>query len=105
MKFRVVLLFAIFASAGCKSTSTPKAPPVTAAMAKTGGRQQVDLALLNAGRSAFVSRCAGCHALPGVNEHRRAEWPEIVAGMAKRSGLTTDQGEAVIAYLLAAHGQ
>jgi len=105
MRFLVVFLLAAIAFAGCESTSTPKAPAVTAAMANPGGRQQIDLALLNAGRSAFVTRCAGCHALPGVNEHSRDEWPGIVTAMAKRSGLKTDQREAVIAYILAAHTQ
>ncbi len=90
---------------GCESTSLPKAPSVTAAMTKSGGRQQVEIATLNSGRSAFVNRCAGCHALPGVNEHTRAQWPDLVAEMAKRSGLNPEQREAVLAYILAAHAE
>ncbi len=103
MKVLALALLAAIALAGCESTSSPKAPPVTAAMAKSGGRQQVEMAMLSSGRSAFVSRCAGCHALPDVNEHTRAEWPDLVAEMAKRSGLKPEQREAVLAYLLAAH--
>lgn len=74
-------------------------------MAQSGGRQQIQIATLNSGRSAFVSRCAGCHALPRLDEQTREEWPRIVATMAKRSGLRPDQGEAVLAYILAARGQ
>ncbi len=95
---------AALAFAGCESTSSPKAPPVMAAMTKAGGGQQVDLATLNSGRSAFVNRCGGCHALPGVNEHTRAQWPGIVAEMATRSGLKPEQRSAVLDYILAAHG-
>ncbi len=95
---------AVLAFAGCESVPSPIAPPVTAAMAKSTGRQQVDLAWLNSGRSAFVSRCAECHALPAVNEHTRAQWPVIVAQMAKRSGLGPEQRENVLAYILAARG-
>ncbi len=103
MKLRAVALLAVIASAGCESTSSPKAPPVTAAMVKSGRGQQLDMAMLSSGRSAFVSRCAHCHALPDVNEHTRGEWPRLVAEMAKRSGLNSVQREAVLAYILAAH--
>lgn len=103
MKLLAVTVFAAIALAACESTSSPKAPPVTAAMAKSGGRQQVEMAMLSSGRSTFVSRCARCHALPDVNEHTRSEWPRLVAEMAKRSGLKPGQREAVLAYILAAH--
>lgn len=103
MKFFFVALLGAVALAGCQSTSSPAAPPVTAAMVKSGGRGQVNMAILSSGRSAFVSRCAACHALPKVNEYPRSEWPGFVADMSKRSGLNPGQSEAVLAYILAAH--
>jgi len=97
------LVALVLAFAGCETTRTPIAPPVTPAMAKSGRAQEADLRMLNSGRDAFVNRCAACHVLPGVNEHSRAEWSGLVAKMEKRSGLTPGQREAVVAYLLAAH--
>jgi cytochrome c5 len=89
--------------AGCQSTSSgPAAPPVTAAVLASGARQHADAAMLEAGRSLFIGRCARCHALPNVAEHGTQQWPGIVAKMSKRSGLKPDQSRAVLAYLLAA---
>ena len=43
---------------------------------------------LEAGRSAFVADCSGCHALPLPKDHASAEWPEVVTVMAERGHLS-----------------
>ncbi|MDQ6765541.1 MAG: hypothetical protein M3Z22_05505 [Verrucomicrobiota bacterium] len=105
MRFRVFLFScSLLALVGCGTTPSAKAPPVTAAMASRG-HQQLDLATLNRGRSAFLSRCGHCHALPDLHEHPAADWPRLVAVMAPRSGLNADERAAVLAYIAAARAE
>ncbi len=97
-----ILLLTAALYSGCESTSERSgAPEVTAAMT-SGGGQQADRATLETGRSLFLARCGHCHTLPAVAAHTAQQWPGIVAHMSKRSGLKQDQGQAVLAYILAA---
>ncbi len=88
----------------CESTSY-QPPPVTAQMARTGGKQHVDLAMLREGRALFVSRCIECHTLPAVSRHTAAEWPGLIDEMAARASLKPAERNVVLAYILAARAQ
>ena len=59
---------------------------------------------LAAGRKVFVSRCIECHALPEIAAHPATAWPGLVQRMAKRADLTPTEHDALLAYILAAHG-
>jgi mono/diheme cytochrome c family protein len=83
------------------ASSSRASSPTKAAKVPKGPSQQVDPAALTSGRSLFLNRCARCHALPVVSKQSAEKWPKIVAKMSKRSGLKTEQGEAVLAYILA----
>lgn len=93
----------ILCGSGC--TSTPTAPPLTAAIIKSGGRAHATQQQLSEGRSLFVSRCIECHVLPAISEHTAAEWPGVVNKMAKRADLDPDDHRAVVAYILAVRTQ
>lgn len=99
---RLFLVFAVPALlAGCQSTPTPDAPPSSAAALSSSG-SSVDAKTLETGRTLFIARCTKCHVLPKVADHSAAQWPGLVAQMAKRSGLKPAQSEAMVAYILAA---
>ncbi len=86
---------------GCESSSSG-APAVTAAVIGHAG-PQAEPAMLNEGRSLFVSRCISCHALPSIARYSRGQWPGIVAEMSTRADLKARERDAVVAYLLAVH--
>jgi mono/diheme cytochrome c family protein len=71
-------------------------------MARTGAKQDVDLAALREGRRLFVSRCIECHTLPPYWHYSASEWPKIVDSMAHRASLKNAQRDDIVAYLLAA---
>jgi mono/diheme cytochrome c family protein len=98
------VLLSILLGAGCEST-TPSAPPVTAAVINAGAKAHVTQQQLTEGRSLFVTRCIECHVLPVISEHPAAEWPGLVDKMAKRAELKPNEHDAVTAYILAVHAQ
>jgi len=81
--------------------SSSAASPTKVAKVPKAPSEQVDPTTLTSGRSLFLNRCARCHALPAFGKQSDEKWPKIVAKMAKRSGLKTEQGQAVLAYILA----
>lgn len=62
------------------------------------------------GAGAFASHCATCHALPDPRQHPAADWPAVVARMARnagimqRGGMAPDVQDALIGYLQTAAG-
>ena len=94
----------VLALANCESTKFVP-PPVTSQMAVVGKKQPVDLAMLQTGRTLFVSRCIECHTLPVVSHYDAVAWPWLVDDMSARAGLKPAEREALVAYLLAACAQ
>ena len=82
---------------GCESVRYYTPPIVTPEMA----RKDVDLALLQRGRSLFAYRCVQCHTAPSIWYYRAEDWPLIVNSMAHRASLKPAEREAIIAYILA----
>lgn len=62
------------------------------------------------GAAAFASACANCHALPDPRQHPAADWPAVVARMARNAGImqrgdmTPEAQTAIVGYLQAAAG-
>jgi cytochrome c5 len=57
------------------------------------------------GAEAFASHCATCHALPDPRQHPAADWPAVVARMARNAGImqrgsmTPDVQDTITGYL------
>lgn len=85
---------------GCMSLNR-LAPPVTPAIvaADAGNASEATLAQ---GRSIYVTRCVACHTPEAVDAHTPAEWDRILPRMSKEAKLTSEQHDAVRAYILAA---
>ena len=97
--------FSIFAlmtllSSGCEYNNY-YVPPVVSA--KTG--RDVDLAMLQRGRTLFAHRCLECHTLPPIWHYQIEDWPLIVNSMTHRASLKPAEREAIIAYIRAVRAQ
>lgn len=75
----------ILLAAGCAGLPHPTEADLLRAQVRYPKATQ---ASLEAGRSAFMADCSGCHALPLPTDHVSAEWPEVVTVMAERGHLS-----------------
>ncbi len=62
-------------------------------------------ASLTAGRDHFVAKCNGCHGYPDLAAIPEGRWPDIVERMARKSHLGTEEGTAVLHYVLASRSE
>jgi cytochrome c5 len=79
------LLPLLLLAAGCAGLPHPTPADLVRAKARYPDATQ---ASLEEGRSAFVTDCSGCHALPLPKVHAPAEWPAVVRDMAERGDLS-----------------
>ena len=88
----------LIALGGCRHVPADQAAPVLTAAAGSdaaAGR-------LAAGRAVYVgeAKCARCHSPKPVYEYTSTEWAgAILPRMAKKSKLTADEYESVLAYV------
>ena len=90
----IVVVGLTLAAAGCDGTRIPAA----ATLATDPG----EVAALDQGRTLYLSRCSGCHALIQPAAKSPREWPGEVALMAKRAKIDAAQRAAITAYLVRA---
>ncbi len=83
---------------GCETTGN-SAPTVQSLSLSS---RKNDLTTLEHGRGVFLRSCAECHTLQPVQNYSASRWHEIVAIMAPRARLNTDDRAALEAYLVAA---
>ena len=57
---------------------------------------------LEKGRGLFATYCDNCHHYPDLREYSETKWPEIVRRMSKKSGISPDDSERVLHFVLAA---
>lgn len=81
------LLFLALAASAAGCAAAPPVPPPDAAPE------------VREGHDLFVARCTLCHDAVPPNEHRRAEWPDLVAKYAPRARLSPDDRARVLAYV------
>lgn len=95
---RVLLLLAALWGGSCVSLEKA-APPV--AMLTTSVASK-NTAQLSWGRDIYVTRCVKCHSVEPVAKYSRVRWEQdILPEMSEETNLTTDESEAVKAYVLA----
>lgn len=87
--------------AGC-ATLEEMAPPVAVIAAVLDADDSDARAILDHGRTLFVTDCARCHAVVPVLAHTRAEWREILPRMAKESAMGASELRAIERYVDAA---
>jgi hypothetical protein len=81
--------------AGCQSpipSVDPRSPPFRDLPAP-------QIAELDAGRSAYIDKCSGCHALYRPDRGPAGQWTRWVDAMALRSKITGEERERILRYL------
>lgn len=51
------------------------------------------------GKELYVNSCVRCHKLKDPAKYTKAQWPELVTKMQKRSKITDEQKALIISYL------
>ncbi len=64
-------------------------------------KSSTSLDKLQRGHAVYMLNCAQCHAYPLPEDLDDAEFTETVPKMVKHAGLETEEGSAVLAYILA----
>lgn len=89
--------------AGLAACGSAPLPQPTAADASRGSAHFPGLTLneLHQGRSLYLSRCGGCHALKRPVELPAEQWQVEVDEMRAKNGvkLTDDEAQAIVRYL------
>lgn len=97
-RFIALAALGLTLGAGC-AASLPRPSAATAARAQ-GRWPDSSLAQLDQGRSVFVQRCSGCHALPLPDSRTEAEWKKVLDEMAADAKLTLDERVLVERFVL-----
>ena len=98
IRFIALAALGLTLGAGC-AAALPR--PSSATVARAQGRwPDSSLAQLEQGRSMFVQRCSGCHALPLPDSRTEAEWKKVMDEMAAEAKLTPDERVLVERFVL-----
>jgi cytochrome c5 len=62
--------------------------------------ETASLAELQQGHDLFQNKCGKCHKLPKPAGHSKDEWTKILAKMAPKAKLTTEQADLVYKYVV-----
>lgn len=79
-------------------SAIPHAGPADVAYAQRSD-PAATVASLEAGRSAYVAKCSGCHHLYLPSQRSAEVWPKEVAGMRERANLRPEEEAQISAYL------
>ena len=89
--------------AGLAACGSSAVPEPTAADASRGSAHFPDVTLreLSQGRSLYMSRCGGCHALKRPSELQPEQWQAEVGEMREKNGvkLSDTEAQAIVRYL------
>lgn len=64
-------------------------------------KSSVSLEKLQQGHSVYMLRCAECHEYPLPNALAEADFIDTIPEMVRHSGISKEEGNAVLAYILA----
>lgn len=98
IRFIALAALGLTLGAGC-AAALPRPSPATVTRAQ-GRWPDSSLAQLEQGRSMFVQRCSGCHALPLPDSRTEAEWKKVMDEMAAEAKLTPDERVLVERFVL-----
>lgn len=94
----LVVLSALAAAACAAALRHPTETDARAVASRYPGTTAADL---ERGRTLYVRRCAGCHAVPLPTVHTPAEWPEVIGEMAARARLSPEDRADIERFLVA----
>lgn len=92
---RLGLVLVILALPGCESPI----PRVDSESPPLQGRSPTELTELELGRSTYIAKCSGCHALVRPTRGNAEFWRRQVEEMAERSCISSEERERILDYL------
>jgi len=101
MKNRIAIVVgcvAVLMIASC-AVQDANAPKPTQEMAD---RANLPLSAIREGHSVYLRKCAECHELMLPDRVTSSDWHVVVPGMAWNAGISRQEEDAVLQYLLAA---
>jgi len=98
MKYGLAALLGCLIAAGC-ATQNANAPKPTQEMAD---RAKLPLATIREGHSVYLRKCGECHELMLPDRVTDSDWHVVVPGMAWNAGISRQEEDAVLQYLIAA---
>jgi hypothetical protein len=101
LQLPVAVLAALLLALAACSGGIPRVTPELVAHARDTW-PDMDAPRLDAARSLYIARCAGCHQLYRPIDYSASRWPKLMERMAQKSKLTPDQGEELLRFVLAA---
>jgi hypothetical protein len=108
---RIVLRVAVvaigFFAGGCYPKVAPPPGALSADSVASASRRWpgVTDSSLSHGRDLFVAHCNVCHGYPDVAAISDDRWPGIIEKMAKKAHLNTEDGDAVLHFVLASRSE
>lgn len=96
-----IALPAAVVAVGCTSLEE-RVPPVGSVVLGSAQAQGFLPEQVARGREVYLNACTRCHSALSIAGHSAAEWESILRTMNEKSGLSTADGAAVRAYVLAA---
>jgi len=97
MKSAILILLCAAAIAAC-ATTMPTIPSSDVLSEQSG----VDAAVLDRGRAIWTRECAACHRTYWPHEYTPKRWKSLGPDMADRSGLGSEETDAVTRFLVEA---
>lgn len=97
MKKLLYLAFVAIFVAGCADTKLIPVP--TAEMAQKSGQ---NLDTLSRGHTVYTTACARCHEPMMPSEISGQDWHVVVPGMSWNAGISEEDEQAVMKYIMAA---
>lgn len=82
---------------GC--ATNPAIPQPSRAMAE---KANIPLSDIRRGHSVYLKKCGECHELMMPDQVSSSDWHVVVPGMAWNAGISREDEDAVLQYLLAA---
>lgn len=92
-----LLVAAVLLVVGCATLAQPTATDTAWAAAQWPGTTAAELAR---GRSLYVKRCAGCHALKHPERFPPSTWQAQLDKMAERAELADEERDLVLHFLV-----
>lgn len=60
---------------------------------------------LERGRAQFVTYCDNCHHYPDLPTYSEAQWPGIARRMSKKAGISAEDSDRLLRFILAARAE
>ncbi len=101
--YGITLITLIKCSTLSKTTTTTTTSPISDTELTTAQKKWSDVKMenLTAGHLVYNSKCNKCHGLVNIPDYNEAQWEKLIAAMAPKAKLTTQETDDLTKYIYA----